>query len=184
MIDADSGPATYVTVTMTATLGEPLLLSRRLGVGLGGPPPQPGSGMLHLPLTAEERTRLRGLRRSACGRDLLLQLPRGEALEPGEWLAASEDGPFVRVEAAVEPLLVAKAADPLDLLRAAYHLGNRHVALEVRAGSLRLLEDPVLADLLRRRGLQVERCVEAFLPEGGAYAGGQGHAGAHDHPHS
>jgi len=164
-----------MTATMTAALGEPLLLTRRLGAGPGALPPEAGPGVLHLPLTAEERTRLRGLRRSACGRDLLLQLPRGEALEPGEWLATPEDGPLVQVEAAVEPLLVVQAADPLDLLRAAYHLGNRHVALEVRAGALRLLEDPVLDDLLRRRGLEVVRCVEAFLPEGGAYAGDQHH---------
>ena len=164
---------------ITAILREPLLLTRRLGMRPDALALEAGPGVLHLPLTAEERTRLRGLRRSACGRDLLLQLPRGVALQPGEWLATSEDGPLVRVEAAVEPLLVVQAADPLDLLRAAYHLGTRHDALEVRAGSLRLLEDPVLADLLRRRGLAVERCVEAFLPEGGAYAGGQ----EHPHPH-
>lgn len=169
---------------MTATPGEPLQLTRRLGVHPEPPPGQAALGTLHLPLTAEERTRLRGLRRSACGRDLLLQLPRGEALEPGEWLAAAEEAPLVRVEAAAEPLLAVHATDPLDLLRAAYHLGNRHVALEVRAGALRLLEDPVLADLLLRRGLAVERCVEAFLPEGGAYAGGHGHGEADDHPHS
>jgi urease accessory protein len=166
---------------MTATLGAPLLLTRRLGVRHDDVrhdelSPEAAHGTLHLLLTAEERTRLRGLRQSSCGRDLLLQLPRGEALVPGEWLAAAEDGPLVWVEAAMEPLLVVRAADPLDLLRAAYHLGNRHVVLEVRADALRLLEDPVLADLLQQRGLGVERCVEAFLPEGGAYAG------AHAHP--
>jgi urease accessory protein len=93
----------------------------------------------------------------------------------------------VLVEAAPEPLLLVRAADALELLRAAYHLGNRHVALEVRQGELRLLEDPVLADLLERRGLVLERRREPFLPEGGAYASGHGqahgHAEAHGHHH-
>jgi urease accessory protein len=113
----------------------------------------------------------------------LLQLPRGEPLQPGEWLG-SDDGPaLVRVEAADEALLVVRAADPLELLRAAYHLGNRHVALEVRSGELRLLEDSVLADLLEQRGLALERCQAPFLPEAGAYPPGGGHRHADGHAH-
>ncbi len=124
---------------------------------------------------------MRGRRRSGCGLELLLQLPRGEALEPGEWLAAAgEQGPAVQVEAAPEPLLVVRSVDRLELLRAAYHLGNRHVALEVRLEELRLLDDPVLADLLEQRGLLLERCQAPFLPEGGAYAGDHDHH--HHHP--
>ncbi|MFN5221886.1 MAG: urease accessory protein UreE, partial [Cyanobacteriota bacterium] len=119
----------------------PLVLTRRRM-----PPPQGTAAALRLPLAAEERTRLRGRRRSGCGVELLLQLPRGEALEPGEWLAAAgEQGPPVQVEAAPEALLVVRSVDRLELLRAAYHLGNRHVALEVRLEELRLLDDPVLA---------------------------------------
>lgn len=158
----------------------PLLLSRR-----HAPPPPgaagPGGAPLRLPLTAEERTRLRGHRRTACGRDLLLQLPRGGALEPGEWLAGADGEPLVRVEAAPEPLLLVRAADPQELLRAAYHLGNRHVALEIRLGELRLLEDSVLADLLRQRGLDPQPCHAPFLPEAGAYAPGHAHTHTHSH---
>jgi urease accessory protein len=154
---------------MNPVVAQPLLLSVRLGVAAAQPPPPGTAPLLRLPLTADERTRLRGHRRSACGRDLLLQLPRGEALESGERLASPEGVPLVQVEAAPEPLLVVRAADRLDLMRAAYHLGNRHVALELCSDSLRLLDDPVLADLLAHRGLQVERCLEPFLPEGGAY---------------
>ncbi len=158
----------------------PLLLGRRLG------PEGPGGGLepLRLALGAEERTRLRGLRHSLCGRALLLQLPRGEPLQPGEWLAPPGEGPWVRVEAAPEELLLVRAADPLELLRAAYHLGNRHVALEVRSGELRLLNDPVLADLLIQRGLKLERRHEPFQPEGGAYAAGHGHGHSHSEGHS
>jgi urease accessory protein len=162
----------------------PLLLIRRLaaagaraGAGTDTDPPA-----LRLALGAEERTRLRGLRHSVCGCPLLLQLPRGEALRPGEWLATAAEGPLVLVEAAPEELLLVRAADPLELLRAAYHLGNRHVALEVRAAELRLLDDPVLAELLRRRGLELERRRLPFVPEPGAYAS-HSHAPGHGHAH-
>ena len=70
-------------------------------------------------------------------------------------------------------------------MQAAYHLGNRHVALELRPQELRLPEDPVLAELLARRGLALERRCEPFLPEGGAYADpGDGHSHSHSHSHS
>lgn len=165
----------------------PLLLIRRLGTagawsGNGnGANPDPQA--LRLALGAEERTRLRGLRHSVCGRPLLLQLPRGEALRPGEWLATAAEGPLVLVEAAPEELLLVRAADPLELLRAAYHLGNRHVPLEVRAAELRLIDDPVLAELLGRRGLELERRRLPFVPEPGAYAG-HSHAPGHGHGHA
>jgi urease accessory protein len=162
----------------------PLLLTRRLAATGLRPASDPVATPLRLALAAEERTRLRGLRHCVCGRALLLQLPRGEPLRPGEWLAPAEGPPLVRVEAAPEALLLVRAADPLALLQAAYHLGNRHVALELREGELRLMEDPVLADLLAHRGLVVERRLEPFLPEGGAYAGaGPGHPHSHSHGH-
>lgn len=160
----------------------PLLLTRRLGADCGSAA-EGSPGSLRLPLAAEERTRLRGRRLSRCGRPLLLQLPRGEALRPGEWLAPAQGGPLVRVEAASEALLVARAATPLALLQAAYHLGNRHVALELGERELRLSEDAVLADLLVRRGLTLERRHGPFLPEPGAYAG-LGHAPDHSHGQS
>ncbi|MCP9885944.1 urease accessory protein UreE [Synechococcus sp. ATX 2A4] len=148
-----------------------IVLDRRLSV----PPETPAS--LRLPLSAQQRESLRGHRRTACGKDLLLQLPRGEALAPGEWLSSRDgDAAVVQVEAAPEPLLRAHSADSLQLMQAAYHLGNRHVALELRPGELRLLEDPVLEELLRHRGLVVDRLDAPFLPEPGAYAGKGGHA--------
>ena len=147
----------------------------------GGPPP-PQAAVWQLPLTAEERTRFRGRRLAADGQPLLLQLPRAEPLQPGEWLLAPEPEPlWLQVQAAPEPLLQVQAADGLALLQAAYHLGNRHVALEIRADGLRLLQDPVLAELLRGRGLRVEPLIAPFLPEGGAYAG---HSHSHDPDHS
>jgi urease accessory protein len=164
----------------------PLVLVRHLRHGEApGPEPAAADPPLQLLLQADERTSLRGHRRSACGRDLLLQLPRGAALEPGDRLAAEAGGPVVMVEAADEPLMVVRAADPLALLQAAYHLGNRHVAMELHADRLVLLQDSVLADLLRQRGLAVELAELPFQPEAGAYEGlGHHHHGHHDHGHS
>lgn len=163
-------------------MSEPLLLSRRLAPEASGPtPPEP---LLVLSLSAAERQRLRGHGRSVCGHDLLLQLPRGGGpLQPQEQLAGDDGVPRVRVEAAPEALLRVRSDDPFTLLRAAYHLGNRHVALELRQGELRLLQDSVLADLLRGLGVSVEAMTAPFQPESGAYAAGHGHAHSHEHDH-
>jgi len=131
---------------------------------------------LQLPLTADERTVLRGRRRSRCGRELLLQLPRDGALQPGDLLLDGSRACQVEVTAASEPLLRVRAASPLELLQAAYHLGNRHVALELHEQELLLLEDSVLAVMLRSRGLQVSACERPFVPDGGAYGNGASHA--------
>jgi urease accessory protein len=178
-------PGPPVSEAPVADASVPLVLVRHLRQGaasgpdqapLSAPLPEPP---LRLSLRADERTSLRGHRRSACGRDLLLQLPRGAALDPGDRLAPEVGGPLVEVEAANEPLMVVRAADPLALLQAAYHLGNRHVAMELHGDELRLGFDNVLEDLLRQRGLTVERIMGPFLPEPGAYEP-SGHA--HGHP--
>jgi urease accessory protein len=138
---------------------------------------------LQLLLAADERTSLRGHRRSACGRDLLLQLPRGAALRPGERLLSQDGAVQVQVQAAPEPVMQVSSSEPLALLQAAYHLGNRHVAMELHADRLVVLQDPVLAELLRQRGLTVELLQLPFQPEAGAYEGlGHHHAHSHNHP--
>jgi len=88
---------------------------------------------------------------------------------------------------AAQPVMVvrhcAEHGSPHDLLRAAYHLGNRHVQLELRADRLLLEPDHVLADMLRHMHLLVNQEHAPFEPEAGAYASGAAHAGAHDHGH-
>jgi urease accessory protein len=125
------------------------------------------------------------------GRSLGVFLPRGTAVRGGDMLVA-EDGSLIRVLAAAQPVLVVRACaehgSAFDLLRAAYHLGNRHVALELQPDHLKLEPDHVLADMLRKQHLIVSEATEAFEPEGGAYAGAghgheQGHAATHDHGH-
>jgi urease accessory protein len=124
-----------------------------------------------LSLTAEERSRSRFLFQSDDGEALYLNLPRGTTLKDGDWLE-SEDGKFVKIQAKPEPVLTVTTGNSLNLLQAAYHLGNRHVPLEISNTSLRLSPDSVLQDLLEHRGLQVKSETVPFQPESGAY----GHA--------
>lgn len=113
------------------------------------------------------------------GSEAGLFLPRGTVLRGGDVLLA-DNGALIRVEAAAEQLHEVAAApnstDPhFDLLRAAYHLGNRHVPVQLRPGKLLLERDAVLRDLLLRLGLAVRDIVEPFEPEPGAYGGGHRH---------
>jgi urease accessory protein len=101
-------------------------------------------------------------------------LPRGTVLRDGDMLVA-DDGGLVRVIAATQSVLLVHAPDRLTLTRAAYHLGNRHTPVEVGADELKLEADPVLEDMLKRLGAQVERATLPFQPEAGAYGGGHRH---------
>lgn len=123
------------------------------------------------------------------GRQLGVFLPRGTLVRGGDVLLA-EDGSMVRVIAAPQPVLRITACtshgSPFDLTRAAYHLGNRHVPIELKPDHLKIEPDHVLADMLRAMHLIVNEAEEAFEPEGGAYSsGGHGHGHDHDgHGHS
>ena len=118
------------------------------------------------------------------GQTLGVFLPRGTVVRGGDALVA-EDGSLITVKAAPQPVLVVRHCSthgtPFDLMRAAYHLGNRHVALALQPDCLLLEPDHVLADMLRSMHLIVSEDRAAFEPESGAYAAGQGHAHAHDH---
>ncbi len=124
---------------------------------------------LTLPLTAAERTRSRHRVETSDGQPVYLHLTRGTRLKDGDRLQ-SEDGLVVRVLAKSEPVFTVTAHSILDLLQAAYHLGNRHVPLEITSTYLRLSPDSVLRDLLIHRGLQVMEEVQPFQPETGAYS--------------
>jgi urease accessory protein len=118
------------------------------------------------------------------GRTLGVFLARGTVVRGGDALVA-EDGSIIVAKAAPQPVLVVTPCpthgSAFDLVRAAYHLGNRHVALELQSDHLKLEPDHVLADMLRAMHLIVTEQQAAFEPEGGAYAvGGHEHAHAHD----
>jgi urease accessory protein len=125
---------------------------------------------LTLLLTAEERTRSRHRFETVDGQAVFLHLPRGTVLQNGDVLA-TEDGVQVQIIAKPEPVLTVTANSSLQLLQAAYHLGNRHVPLEIASDYLRLSPDPVLQELLIHRGLSVTPELQPFHPEGGAYGG-------------
>ncbi len=117
------------------------------------------------------------------GRALGVFLPRGTVVRGGDVLVA-EDGSMVRVIAAPQPVLVitpcSDHGSPFDLVRAAYHLGNRHVPIELKPDHLKIEPDHVLAAMLRSMHLTVKEADAAFEPEGGAYGPQAGHAHGHD----
>ncbi len=121
------------------------------------------------------------------GRAVGVFLARGSVLRGGDVLVA-EDGSLIRVIAAPQKVLRitarAEHGSAFDLMRAAYHLGNRHVPIELQSDHLKIEPDHVLADMLRAMHLTVNDVLEAFEPESGAYAtGGHAHADAHTHSH-
>ena len=130
-------------------------------------------------LRFEHRKRSRLRARLDDGTEVALLLARGTVLRNGDKLAA-EDGSIVEVVAADETLSTVASDDPWLLARAAYHLGNRHVPLQIEEGRLRYEHDHVLDDLVRSLGLEVQVERGPFEPEGGSYAGGHRH---HDHDH-
>ncbi|MDA8454899.1 urease accessory protein UreE [Acidovorax sp. GBBC 3334] len=121
------------------------------------------------------------------GRALGVFLPRGTVVRGGDVLVA-EDGTLLRVVAAPQPVLritpCSQHGSAFDLTRAAYHLGNRHVPIELRPDHLQIEPDHVLAEMLRAMHLTVTAQQAAFEPEGGAYAAGHGHAHDHGHDHA
>ena len=130
--------------------------------------------VLELPFDARERSRLRA--RTLSGREVGVDLPVGTLLAHGCRLAL-EDGRVVAVEAAQERLLEVTASDAAGLARIAYHIGNRHVPVQVGAGWLRILPDHVLEAMVLGLGGRVAQVVERFQPETGAY----GHGHVHHH---
>ncbi|AIE75831.1 MULTISPECIES: urease accessory protein UreE [unclassified Synechocystis] len=121
-----------------------------------------------LPLTAEERSRTRYRFDKPGFPSLFIQLPRGTFLCPGDYLG-SPTGETLAILAAEESLFHVTSGDRLTLLQAAYHLGNRHVPLEINLDYLRLAPDPVLGEMLRGLGLTVTEITAPFFPERGAF---------------
>ncbi len=120
------------------------------------------------------------------GRELAVFLPRGTSTRGGDVLVA-DDGSLIKVIAAPQNVLVITACkehgSPFDLVRAAYHLGNRHVQIELKPDHLKIEPDHVLKDLLNAMHLIVRESKEAFEPEGGAYSSHGGHSHSDPHGH-
>lgn len=149
----------------------------------GGWPREKSVGSITL--VFDDRFRRRIKLRTDQGDDLLLDLERAEHLDDGDGLRL-EDGGFVEVRAAEEDVLEISCADAKALARVAWHLGNRHLPTELRAGAVRIRPDHVIEDMALGLGAAVKHIRAPFKPEGGAYAQtatGHSHAHRHDHGH-
>jgi urease accessory protein len=132
----------------------------------------PVAGRLVLPFEQRQKSRLRT--RLDSGEEVAVLLARGLPLRGGDRLGAN-DGRIFEVVAAVEPVVEVTCSSPTGLVRAAYHLGNRHVAVQVGDGFLRIAPDHVLEQMLSGLGASLTVKSAAFEPEAGAYAGAHRH---------
>lgn len=136
-----------------------------------------------LSLTAGDRAKSRHRFTADEGTPVYLNLPRGTVLRGGDLLGSDADD-WIRVIAKPEPVVVVTAQSGFELLRATYHLGNRHVALELAPESLKLEPDPVLEGMLAQLGgLTLSPATLPFEPETGAYRS-SGHPYSHGHDHN
>lgn len=132
-------------------------------------------------LAYDERYRRRVVLTCASGRRLLLDLAEPRVLGHGDALVTDE-GETIEVRAAPERLAEISCADARELVRVAWHLGNRHLPTQILGNRLRIREDHVIVDMVRRLGAEVVPVEAPFDPEGGAY--GHAHHGGHDHGHA
>ena len=138
-------------------------------------------GRLELPFEARQKSRFKA--KLVSGEEVGVMLPRGEILRGGDLVTAS-DGRVFEIVSQPEELLNVECATPAALAKIAYHLGNRHVPVEVGEGYLRIAEDPVLERMLEGLGATVRRKTAPFEPEAGAYGGvGHEHGAAKIHDH-
>jgi urease accessory protein len=133
-----------------------------------------------LVLDFDARQKHRFLARLSSGEEVSVLLPRGTLLYDGDELEV-DDGTRIRVRAADEPLSVVETDDPLLFSRITYHLGNRHVPLQIAELTAWYPHDHVLDDMVRRLGATVRFEKAPFSPERGAYGHGAVHS--HDHAH-
>ncbi|MBJ9985437.1 urease accessory protein UreE [Acinetobacter sp. S40] len=126
-------------------------------------------------LTFDTRQKSRFRATLANGTDIGVDLPRTGILRSGSFIATN-NGEILRVDAKPEPLMQVMAKTDFELLKAAYHLGNRHVPLMLTPYALYFEPDHVLAEMVEGLGLDVKQVEHAFEPESGAYA-----QHAHDH---
>ncbi len=122
-----------------------------------------------LALTAQERTRSRHRFTTVEGEIVYINLPRGTVLQDGDLLQDDSKTNLVRVCAKLEPVITITTNNSWELLKAAYHLGNRHVPVEISEHYLRLAPDSVLQKMLEQLNFKVISEIMPFYPEQGAY---------------
>jgi len=133
-----------------------------------------------LTLDSDARHRRRIRMTADQGEEVLLDLPKTVAMADGDGLQL-EDGRWLKVQAAAEPIVEVRHKDPVQLMRLAWHLGNRHLPTEIRDQVLGIRPDHVIEDMLHGFGADLIKVQAPFQPEGGAY---RGHGHRHDDPES
>ena len=136
-------------------------------------PKEKAAGTLTLDFDERHRRRIRLT--ADHGEDVLLDLPKAVAMADGDGLQL-EDGRWLKVQAAEELIVEVSHKDPHQLVRLAWHLGNRHLPTEIRNHALRIRPDHVIEEMLHGFGAELTKLQAPFQPEGGAYGG-------HDHNH-
>jgi len=140
-------------------------------------PKEKAIGTLTLDFDARHRRRIRLT--ADDGEDVLLDLPETVAMADGDGLRL-DDGSWLKVQAAREDVVEVRHEDPVQLMRLAWHLGNRHLPTEIRTDLILIRPDHVIEDMLRGFGAGLHKMHEAFQPEGGAYGHHhQAHEGHH-----
>jgi urease accessory protein len=148
-----------------------LIIERYADHRIGQPEPGPLPKLI-LPFDVRRKSRFRATLTN--GSEVAVFLPRGSVLRDGD-LLQGEDGTLIKVESAPEKVLLVTAETPHALMRAAYHLGNRHTPVELGENFLKLETDPVLQEMLVQLGVTVREECSPFEPESGAYGGGHRH---------
>ena len=152
------------------------MLSATIHRPAGHWPKEKVTGSLTLDFDARHRRRIRMT--ADQGEDVLLDLPKAVAMADGDGLQL-DDGRWLEIHAAPEPLLEIRHKDPNQFVRLAWHLGNRHLPTEIQTQVLRIRPDHVIEDMLRGFGADLVNVLAPFQPEGGAY-GGHSHHHSHD----
>ena len=131
---------------------------------------KPYNGLvLMLTLSSDQRKKLRGKRITDCNKELFFQLPREGKLNDGDILFTNHPEIYVKIIAKKENLIKVSSSSQLELIRAAYHLGNRHVEIEIQPDILLIKSDYVIEDMLKNFEVDILRIKKEFFPEVGAH---------------
>tara|TARA_Y100000766_G_C18787562_1_gene546489 strand:- start:549 stop:992 length:444 start_codon:yes stop_codon:yes gene_type:complete len=131
--------------------------------------PRLGS-FVKLTLSSDERRILRGKRLTDCDQELILQLPREGKLNDGDILSTNKSNFYVEIIAKTENLIAISSKSKIDLIKTAYHLGNRHVELEIEEDILLTKSDHIIENMLKNFNVEIVNTQKKFFPEKGAHS--------------
>ena len=125
---------------------------------------------LKLTLSSDERRILRGRRLTDCDQEIILQLPREGKLNDGDILSTNESNFYVEIIAKTENLIAISSNSKIELIKTAYHLGNRHVEVEIEENILLTKNDYVIENMLKNFNVEIVNAQKKFFPERGAHS--------------